>query len=459
MATGGVPRVVVVSRWGDSLDAGRVCDELAEVFGEENVVCRVDVPSGVGAAEHIDRRVADADVVLFLIGPRWERRRSQDEDRAELHMAAALRHQIPAIPVLITRTDLPESDASEPALSALATQPAETLRGGRWLTHDFDRLLRRLAELPRSHPSDRAGASSDRSSIPATDKPLVFVSYALEDEGDITRGPLSELRRVGGDRYEFLSRWEYHFRTEGPVGDWDTMIVEAVHQAEALLFFMTPRSLQSGSARQEVIAASTEGIPIIPVVLDEECETALDNQLRFHLMRHWWISAYAMSQTDMVDQIVARLPAPRPQSDTTPEAREPVVTRASGGHVFISYSRDDQEYVDQLFSHLERAGLEPWIDRAGIDYGTRWAHVVSDAVDTCTAFIVVMTPEAEESEWVERELVRAQDGSKPILPLLLRGKTFFRVGNVHYEDVTGGQMPGDAFVARLREAQVPRGQR
>ena len=63
-----------------------------------------------------------------------------------------------------------------------------------------------------------------------------------------------------------------------------------------------------------------------------------------------------------------------------------------------------------------------------------------------------MTPAPEESEWVERELDRAQNRHKPILPVLLRGDAFFRLGNIHYEDVTAGRMPTGEFVARLRNA-------
>jgi hypothetical protein len=140
----------------------------------------------------------------------------------------------------------------------------------------------------------------------------------------------------------------------------------------------------------------------------------------------------------------------------SPAASTPSQSPSAGGHVFISYSRSDQDYVDRLFAHLERAGLNPWIDRSGIDYGTRWKHVVRDAVDGCSAFVVVMTPDAEDSEWVDRELQRAQDDGKPILPLLLRGRKFFSLGDVHYEDVIGGRLPSDEFVARLRTHRATR---
>jgi hypothetical protein len=40
--------------------------------------------------------------------------------------------------------------------------------------------------------------------------------------------------------------------------------------------------------------------------------------------------------------------------------------------------------------------------------------------------------------------------NKPIFPLLLDGRRFFRLSNLQYEDVTGARMPKPSFVARLR---------
>ncbi|MBB5870046.1 hypothetical protein F4553_003425 [Allocatelliglobosispora scoriae] len=120
------------------------------------------------------------------------------------------------------------------------------------------------------------------------------------------------------------------------------------------------------------------------------------------------------------------------------------------GHVFISYSRRDGTYVRRLVDHLRSAGVEVWLDGDGIDYGDRWATVISERVDTSAVFVPVMSPASEGSEWVERELVRAQDGGRPIMPILLSGRPFFRLNATQFEDVTGDRMPQDRFVAKLR---------
>jgi hypothetical protein len=118
------------------------------------------------------------------------------------------------------------------------------------------------------------------------------------------------------------------------------------------------------------------------------------------------------------------------------------------GHVFLSYAREDGAYVQRLRAYLHERGVETWVD-SETDYGTRWTQVVREKIDSCAALIVVMTPEAERSEWVEREIHRAETRGKLIVPLLLRGQSFFRLGVTQFVDVTDGGLPPDEFVYRL----------
>jgi hypothetical protein len=130
------------------------------------------------------------------------------------------------------------------------------------------------------------------------------------------------------------------------------------------------------------------------------------------------------------------------------------VMRGAGpapGYVFISYRHGaDDRYVENLAAFLTREGVPVWFDKK-IVTGARWVLVIRERVDLCAAFIVVMTPAAEASDWVAREIVQAEKSDKPIFPLLLEGERFFQLANIQYQDVTGGRMPGDAFAARLRE--------
>jgi hypothetical protein len=84
--------------------------------------------------------------------------------------------------------------------------------------------------------------------------------------------------------------------------------------------------------------------------------------------------------------------------------------------------------------------------------GDRWDKIIRDQIDTCAAFVVIMTPDADESDWVNREINRAEQQRKPVFPLLLKGSTFFRLSNLQFEDVTGGRLPSDRYITRLQQA-------
>jgi hypothetical protein len=120
------------------------------------------------------------------------------------------------------------------------------------------------------------------------------------------------------------------------------------------------------------------------------------------------------------------------------------------GYVFISYDHEhDVSYVDALADQLTAAGLSVWYDRGPMTDG-RWTDVVAPQLDGCGAVVVVMTPEADRSEWVFREFDRAMRVGKPISPLLVRGEPFLALAGLPHDDATGGGRPGLAWVERIR---------
>lgn len=124
-------------------------------------------------------------------------------------------------------------------------------------------------------------------------------------------------------------------------------------------------------------------------------------------------------------------------------------------HVFISYSHKDSQYAHRLAAVLDEAGIPVWIDKR-IDYGTKWPHVIQEQLDSCTAFIVIMSPRSYQSEWVQNELSRAKRKKKPIFPLLLDGEEpWLSVEATQFADVRGGKLPPDDFYTLL-DVFVPR---
>jgi hypothetical protein len=135
-----------------------------------------------------------------------------------------------------------------------------------------------------------------------------------------------------------------------------------------------------------------------------------------------------------------------PGAAVAPAAVEP----GTGGHVFISYSHDDGGYAHRLEAALKERGFAVWIDDR-IDYGTQWPRVIEESLDACAALILLMSPRAKGSNWVQNELARAQDKGKPILPLLLEGDNWLAVQATQYVDVRGGDLPLERFYQRLRK--------
>jgi hypothetical protein len=93
---------------------------------------------------------------------------------------------------------------------------------------------------------------------------------------------------------------------------------------------------------------------------------------------------------------------------------------AAVAHVFISYARDDAaEYVDRLVAHLAANGVPVRYDRM-IKPGQRWPEAIPDMIETCGAFVLVMTPAAQQSRVIRDELLHAESRHRPVMTLKRR---------------------------------------
>jgi hypothetical protein len=122
------------------------------------------------------------------------------------------------------------------------------------------------------------------------------------------------------------------------------------------------------------------------------------------------------------------------------------------GHTFISYSHKDTSYAHGLADHLKTLGFDTWIDER-LDYGSQWPHEIQKQLDSCDAFILIMTPRSFASDWVQSELQRAKRKLKPIFPLLLEGnEPWLSVESTQYYDVRGEKFPDARFYSAIKRA-------
>ncbi len=85
--------------------------------------------------------------------------------------------------------------------------------------------------------------------------------------------------------------------------------------------------------------------------------------------------------------------------------------------VFISYSHKDTDFVNQFASDLQAAGFAIWIDHESIRAGDTWTGSISDGIEQCDIFIVVLSPTSSDSRNVAKEVILADENKKPIFPV------------------------------------------
>jgi hypothetical protein len=71
---------------------------------------------------------------------------------------------------------------------------------------------------------------------------------------------------------------------------------------------------------------------------------------------------------------------------------------APGKPIFISCSRGDGPFVDELKAKLERHHLG-YFESGRIKTGAQWTKAISKAIQGCTVFLSVVTPKFLESNW------------------------------------------------------------
>ncbi len=205
---------------------------------------------------------------------------------------------------------------------------------------------------------------------------------------------------------------------------------------------MTGASKEDLTSLRRQLAEARENLRLIQERKDQYV-LSTDVPLQLVKEERRWLDRIA----ELEERLAAQPSAPEDQPRADRQGRKPD-TPTTTDHVFISYARHDQAYARQLAADLSAHGLGVWIDDR-IDFGDRWWQTIVQAVRASAAFVVVMTPEAEQSEWVEREIMLALDEGKPVFPLLLRGKCFPIFNTKQFANVSAGQMPPDSFYERL----------
>ncbi|MBZ0316182.1 MAG: TIR domain-containing protein [Anaerolineae bacterium] len=88
--------------------------------------------------------------------------------------------------------------------------------------------------------------------------------------------------------------------------------------------------------------------------------------------------------------------------------------------VFISYSRRDMAFVQQLLTKLKASKKEVWIDLKDIPPTTEWLKEIYDGIEGADNFVLVISPDSLSSQVCGWEINHALKHNKRLIPIVLR---------------------------------------
>lgn len=91
----------------------------------------------------------------------------------------------------------------------------------------------------------------------------------------------------------------------------------------------------------------------------------------------------------------------------------------SKSYVFISYSRQDREFVEKLIDGLSAAGVETWADVSNIAPGQNWQTQIEQGLLGAEVLLYVSSRNTSASQWMEHELHAFTKGAGRVIPLIV----------------------------------------
>jgi TPR repeat protein len=113
-------------------------------------------------------------------------------------------------------------------------------------------------------------------------------------------------------------------------------------------------------------------------------------------------------------------PASSEPAGITQQVKQPASSDSGKLRVFISYSRDDLKFADQLDAALNACGFECLIDRHGISGGEDWKRRLGNLISEADTVVFVLSPSSARSEICDWEVEEAARLNKRILPVNCR---------------------------------------
>jgi peptidoglycan/xylan/chitin deacetylase (PgdA/CDA1 family) len=178
--------IFICYRREDSADVtGRVYDRLIDHFGPERVFMDVEaIRLGYDFRSEIDQTIKVCSIVVVVIGDKWlaevdgKRRIDDENDRVRIEIEAALRREIPIIPILTRGASHPTKAILPASLEDLAYRHGTSIRHEHFrgdvdsLISQLDKLLARQASTP-STPAESKETTPVKSTQTTQSQPAI----------------------------------------------------------------------------------------------------------------------------------------------------------------------------------------------------------------------------------------------------------------------------------------------
>ncbi|MFN0121314.1 MAG: SUMF1/EgtB/PvdO family nonheme iron enzyme [Blastocatellia bacterium] len=200
-------------------------------------------------------------------------------------------------------------------------------------------------------------------------------------------------------------------------GDREALLTEAFYQLDPLLY----RIDQQG-------AAWPFAVRCVKTLLDYGAlDTGEHSLARLLLIAR---DQYGVDKHAEIDELIAGANAlcrtgehKRPAPLSPPAAPAPLQTSATPRNerqpaVFLSYAHADREFADRLIADLRAAGHPCWIDSSALKGGDEWLMAIAEGIMNSYVMLVVTTRAAQQSRWVQDEILWARQKNKRIIPVL-----------------------------------------
>ncbi|MFH0734187.1 MAG: toll/interleukin-1 receptor domain-containing protein [bacterium] len=114
--------------------------------------------------------------------------------------------------------------------------------------------------------------------------------------------------------------------------------------------------------------------------------------------------------------------------------------------VFISHSSKDKNFADEICLKLEQNSINCWIAPRNILAGSKFGLSIIEAINECKIILLVLTENSNESEFVSKEIDRALDKGKIIIPVRFsdikpKGELECFVSNIHWFNAFSSPSP------------------